>query len=390
MLVLNRHADLISGSVNGEIFSRTYDEKVWEELKKIETEINSASNWEDTQKALKKFKDAMQESLEGYIESINPYIYVNRKTGSFHLKYNDVIISDPMPNALVNRIKTSIDKKIDIMPLIKCWVRWLRNHNSSLKKSERFFNFIDIMFTNPDLVEKLITEKGYSEELASQMASCYSMKITNEGLLAGFKVSSEITKRFKLNDKGESEEYNIYETGKKSIDPISGLITYEKISLLNEDRVFEPAVHSNGDDFYCGDKLGYVIKVGQVHRLPDWSFVNTNDAQSCVPGLHIGGLDYIRGYQNDNTCTHNIFVDPMHIGAIPDDSTGAIRCIQYFVCDEFSGVNGSIYHSSSYAKMTDEEWFKELEQLKKERSESVKSIETDMQSDTNEKEALTI
>jgi hypothetical protein len=46
----------------------------------------------------------------------------------------------------------------------------------------------------------------------------------------------------------------------------------------------------------------------------------------------------------------------MHIGAVPDDETGAIRCKQYFVHSSLVGVNGSIYHSSTYAAMTDSEW----------------------------------
>jgi hypothetical protein len=46
----------------------------------------------------------------------------------------------------------------------------------------------------------------------------------------------------------------------------------------------------------------------------------------------------------------------MHIGAVPDDQDGAIRCKQYFVHSSLAGVNGSIYHSSTYAAKTDEEW----------------------------------
>jgi hypothetical protein len=81
--------------------------------------------------------------------------------------------------------------------------------------------------------------------------------------------------------------------------------------------------------------------------------VNTNDGRSCVKGLHFGGLQYINCYSGE---IHNIFVDPMHIGAVPDDETGAIRCIQYFVHSSLVGVNGSIYHSSTYAAKTDQEW----------------------------------
>ena len=46
----------------------------------------------------------------------------------------------------------------------------------------------------------------------------------------------------------------------------------------------------------------------------------------------------------------------MHIGAVPDDVDGAIRCKQYFVHSSLAGVNGSIYHSSTYAAMTNAEW----------------------------------
>ena len=46
----------------------------------------------------------------------------------------------------------------------------------------------------------------------------------------------------------------------------------------------------------------------------------------------------------------------MHIGAIPDHDNGAIRCLQYFVHSSLAGVNGSIYHSSTYAAKTDLEW----------------------------------
>jgi hypothetical protein len=113
-----------------------------------------------------------------------------------------------------------------------------------------------------------------------------------------------------------------------------------------------------GDAFYCEGTNGYqnpghFIKVGCTHRLESWDLVNTNDEVSCVPGLHVGGLKYISWYSGE---IHNVFIDPMHVGAVPDDVDGAIRCLQYFVHSSLVGVNGSIYHSSTYASMTDEEW----------------------------------
>ena len=62
-------------------------------------------------------------------------------------------------------------------------------------------------------------------------------------------------------------------------------------------------------------------------------------------------------------------MDPAHIGAVCDYNTGAIRCIQYFVYDSFAGVNGSIYHSSTYAAKTDAQWETEKAEILKDYKE---------------------
>jgi len=184
----------------------------------------------------------------------------------------------------------------------------------------------------------------------------YQMKITNEGLLNGYKVSSEILTKYNTETGEEEPRY------KRTFNPDTGEIDSNGLPENVEDRLFEPSVMgSGGDAFYCEGTNGYggtprhFIKVGCTHRLPDWSYVNTNDQRSCVKGLHVGGLKYISWYSGE---IHNVFIDPMHVGAVPDDEDGAIRCLQYFVHSSLAGVNGSIYHSSTYAKQTDEEWDK--------------------------------
>ncbi len=363
-LIINVSDGIISGNFGSEVFARSFDQKIYDEMTAIADKANSTDSVEEYKQLIEDFKTLTVEEIGGYLGTFHDDIFIDNKTGKHYLKYNGVISAVAMPDTMVERIKTSMDQKIDISPLLKSWVRFLRNPKSRKDSgyfneefSTRFFNFINIKFTNYEMVGKLMDEKGYSDEVAKRMSTTYSMKITNEGLLAGFKVSEEITTRFRLNEKGEKESYNVYNTGKKSIDPISGLITTEKVELTNEDRVFRPAVQKNdGDEFYCGDKLGHIIRVGQTHRLPNWNYVNCDDNQSCVRGLHVGGLDYIRGYQNDNTCTHNTLICPSKIGAIPNDSTGAMRVLEYFTLDEFSGVNGSIYHSSKYGAKLDKEW----------------------------------
>jgi hypothetical protein len=272
-----------------------------------------------------------------------------------------------MPEALVERIYESIDRGIDFNPLVKMWTRWLRNpilrkkmkDGRGYEFSQRFFNFVNLQYVHPVLFKKYTEEMGFSDEKAVDAATMYQMKITKEGLLNGYKVSKEILHKY------DPETGEVHDRYKRTSNVDTGEIESEGLPEYVEDRLFEPAVMgSGGDAFYCEGANGYgspghFIKVGCVHRLDSWDKVNTNDYVSCVPGLHFGGLKYISGYSGE---IHNVFVDPMHIGAIPDDETGAVRCLQYFVHSSLAGVNGSIYHSSTYAAMTDAEWDKMREE----------------------------
>lgn len=304
--------------------------------------------------------------LSDHLESESEYLAINRKTGAYHLKYNGTISSIEMPKALVDRILESHEKKIDFMPLIKMWVRFLRNPNLKKKGkrfADRFFNFVNLKYVHPKLKEEFL-KQGFSDAEATKRATMYQMKITNEGLLNGYKVSREIKHKF---DPETGEQVDRY---KRTFNVNTGEIESEGLPEIVEDRLFEPAMQGqSGDAFSCSGPhgfkdLGHFIKVGCVHALPDWSMVDTNDDRSCVPGLHIGGLYYINNIKGE---IHNIFVDPMHIGAVPDDSTGAVRCKQYFVHSSLAGVNGSIYHSSEYAKMTDAEWQAALDEAIKQK-----------------------
>ena len=144
------------------------------------------------------------------------------------------------------------------------------------------------------------------------------------------------------------------------MDPDTGVVTFAEPEFA-EELLFEPAVMGQGGDaFWCGAKEGHFIRVGETHKLTSWDQVDCDDSHSCVRGLHCGGLRYIEGYQNgEGMVTHNIFVDPMHIGAIIGLGTGndgAMRVKQYFVHSTFTSVNRNIYHSSKYAELTDAEY----------------------------------
>jgi hypothetical protein len=114
-----------------------------------------------------------------------------------------------------------------------------------------------------------------------------------------------------------------------------------------------------GDEFWSGDKKGHHIRVGKVHFLDSWDQVSSPGRK----GLHVGGLRYIQGYQNEGTVTHNVFIDPMHIHSFNLHADGAMTVKQYFVYSSFAGPNRGIYHSSTYAAMGDVEFRKLLTEV---------------------------
>ena len=353
----------ITGTVGDTPFSVTYSKELYEKLQFLEEKLEQTSGKDEYVAVLEEINEAVQETVESMIETACPYIKVDQKTGDFFLSYNGNVSDIRMPQPLVDRIFESQEKGIDFMPLVKMWVRFLRNpvlrrKGKRAQFAEKFFNFVNLKYVHPKLVKEYM-DKGFNREKAEEKATMYQMKITKEGLLNGYKVSRGILHKF---DPETGEQVDRY---KRTFNVNTGEIESDGKPEFVEDRLFEPAVQGqSGDAFSCEGpngfpKPGHFIKVGCVHALESWDQVNCNDDQWCVPGLHVGGLNYINGYSGE---IHNVFIDPMHVGAVPNDGTGAIRCKQYFVHSSLAGVNGSIYHSSTYAELTDAEWKKMLEE----------------------------
>ena len=349
--------DNIVGSYGDTPFSVPMNVDLYEELLVLAQKANTVATMEEYNECLKDCEGLVHVDYTQVIaDGADGLIFVDPVTKEFFLRQEDQVSKVPMPQALVDRIYESIDVGADYSPLIKMWTRWLRNpilmEKGGTDFSNRFFNFVNMKYVHPKLKTTLMEEHGLTEEVAERRATMYQMKITQEGLLNGYKVSSEVLHAY---DSETGEQVDRY---KRTFNPNTGEIDSKGLPDTVEERLFEPAMMgSGGDAFHCegpnGSGLGHFIRVGCTHYLDSWSQVNTNDDQSCVKGLHVGGLKYIAWYSGE---IHNVFIDPMHIGAVPDDQDGAIRCKQYFVHSSLSGVNGSIYHSSTYAAKTDEEW----------------------------------
>lgn len=321
---INVSNDLISGSYGKEQFVVKFKKDRYDAMVKLQKKADSVKKFEDLKPILEEFAKLTHESFKELVETKCPYIVVNEDKKEFFLKNEGVTSTIPMPESLANRIIESAEKGVDFLPLVKLWIRFLRNPKlRGLNKAgriafaKRFATYINTDFVNDAKVQKLMDEQGLNHETATKFASVKDVSITQEGLLLTYKAVQEITTKYALDADGNKIIKDRYE---KEIDPDTGIVITKKPETA-EERLFEPPVmHQGGNAFFCEGANGYnderhFVKMGCVIRLKDWSKVNTNDNQSCVQGLHTGGLTYIAGYQGAGTETFNCFVDPMHIGA---------------------------------------------------------------------------
>jgi hypothetical protein len=348
----------ITGSVNGESFGITYTKAKYDAMKALEMEALAATTIDDVKAIIEEFLPLTKENFADKVMTACPYVFVDA-AGRFFLQWKGQTLSQQLPGALVDRILKSVEEDLEFLPLIKAWIRFLRNPNYSPAKGKLFANYINKTYTDHAAARKLVEKSGFTEEVANNLATLYQTPITMEGLLCTYKVSKELTNKYILDADGNKKVVSRYV---QTIDENTGIVSLSAPEHV-EDMVFEPAVQgTDGDAFSCLDMQGagsegHIIKVGHRIVLKDWAMVNTKDTQSCVKGLHAGNLDYIKGYQSGSgKVTHNVFIDPAMIGAFTDDGSGAIRVKEYFVHSSMDKVNRNIYHSSEYGKVTDAEY----------------------------------
>ncbi len=380
MIVVNRIDDKITGMVNGQPFSRTFSEEIYAFMKQLEAKANTVETMEELKTIVEEFEPYTRESYKEMIETISPNIFVDPKTNTFHLKVGEKIGKEPLPEVFAQKIIKSVEKGIDVTPLLKCFGRYMRvipgRPAYSLQRAKSFAHYISAPYTDRKRVDELMTKEGLSQAVAEKQATGMQVAITQEGLLVCFKVSTEIKTKFALDEGENVVTKNRY---KPTVDEDTGLVTYAMPEHV-EDRVFEPAVMGQGgDEFWCVggtyNKKGHHIRVGCSHYLDSWNQVGTPGG----PGLHCGGLAYIRGYQKQGTETHNIFVDPADIHTINESSDGVMTVKRYFVHSSFAGPNRGIYHSSTYASLNDAEYqqllSEAIEAMNKKHEDAVDGLE---------------
>ena len=386
MLVLvTRKNDTTVVSINEESFIIPFTEESFAKLENLETKFKASRTMQEAKSTIEEIREFVKTTSPDYEENFvckggEGHLVFNVAKGTYHLKTEKGVISQiPVPKVIVERMVTSIDKGISILPLVKATIRFFRNPNLNPQKLKNFGKYVNYEYLDLAKYDELIS-KGFTKEAAAGKSTFFQTPITTEGLLCTYKVSEEVTTKFALDENGNSKVVNRYA---KMIDENTGEITTQLPDFV-EDRLFIPAVQKYTGDTFVSESLdksysrsGHFYIVGHVHYLDSWNKVNCDDSHACVPGLHCGNLDYIRGYQHAGTATHNVFVDPMNIGAFTNDGSGAIRVKELFIHSSKMGENRGIYFSSDYAAYSDAKW----EELKVEAIENSNKLLSEFKED---------
>lgn len=370
----------IIGVIDNTTFNTVFTKELHDALIEFQVALEDITDVDTYETWVKDVRSRLDESETiDTVTSACDDLMLDSKTGHYYVKVGTKVSKHPVPTDLVEVILESAEKGIDPTPIVKAWVRFLRNPNFTPRKADLFAQYITSIIIDTEEVAELMDKEGYVYEKAVERAQYRDVTITNEGLIVAKKYARLLTQGWVIDpETNEAVLEDLYKTT-KTVNQLSGEVT-EKTDFpeFTEELTFEPPVQGRGGNkFFCGDMEEHVIKVGMKHELKDWSMVNTNDDTSCVPGLHVGGLQYVASYKSLNCQLLDCFVDPADIGAICGmdswhGSDGAIRVKAYFIYKATTGRTKGIYHSSKYAAMRDEEW----EIYKKEAIEAANKVQT--------------
>ena len=296
MLTLNVSSDTegnrINGTIDGVKFNVAHTEDMYDALVGLQTDLEKISTVEDYDVWVDAVKDQLENSDEGdIITSACKDLALDNKTGNYYVKVGTKVSKHAVPEPLVNVMLESAEKGIDPTPIVKAWIRFLRNPNFTPRKAMLFAKYVTATIIDGAQLDEYM-EEGYTYEKSLAKAEYNDVAITNEGLIVTKKYARLLTEGWIIDpETNQAVLKDLFKTT-KDVDAFSGEVTEStEYPDFAEDLTFEPPIMGkSGDAFLCGDKEGHVVKVGQVHELESWSQVNTDDDTNCVSGLHVGRI----------------------------------------------------------------------------------------------------
>ena len=353
MIVFRKLTDKLVGQINGKPFNlpRTDENEIT--LEKMRDGVLECS--------MDKIKELQASSIGMEIEQECKYLSYKPATKEYFLTIDGRRFKKALSPLLVALIEDTFEKNLDLLPIVKAIARLLSNVRYSSVMGDYFANYITTEYIDHTEVERLMEEENYTREAATSLATYDDLAITQEGLLATYKVVDICNTYFvqEFNEDGElvTVEKQKYEKGPDTINSETGEVIEEgqlQLPEFKEYLDFKPAICTSGHDFYCGEKLGYKYKVGRQALLPKEAPRNLDNTFG-GGGLYTGGLRYIDGYSRPSNETLTCFVNPADIISFQDEGN-AMRVDAMFpnnVWDIDIPLKGK-FHSSEYDKMSTE------------------------------------
>lgn len=352
-VTFRKFENTVAGTINGKPFNAPRTEAILALLTEAQT------NPQDTNPT--ELMEKLKASRNVEIAGANKYLVFNPITKEYFLELEGKRSKHAIPEVLVKFIEESYDKDIDFMPVVKAWARLLANPRYSSTMGNYFSEYLSTSYIDHEERKRLIEEDEIEESIAEEMSTYQDIAITQEGLLATYKVAELVTWQYEMVLNEETGEYTKERNRKYAaipdkIDPTTGDLIeaggFEKPEHL-EDFQFTPAICKSGDKFFSGDKIGYVYEVGKMQYLPEDATRNLSNTFG-GGGLYIGGLNYVEGYRSSGTHVLTCFVNPSDILSFQSEGH-AIRVDALMpnnVWDEDIPLKG-VYHSSDYGKVSE-------------------------------------
>jgi len=366
MIVVNRKNDRITGAIEGRPFNVAFDQELYDTLGILSSRLNACKDRATYNSIVEESDKLIIVDFKEEVAAANGYLKYRKNTGKYYLVVNkgtnkEKVSSIPLPEVLSLRIIESYETGSNYMPLLLTWQRFLAKQlilpEFKQQNLDLFANYITAEFVDHEKVIKLMEDEGLTEEAALSLSTFSDIAISNFGMLVTYKVVDVVKQIWKLEKDKDGNEIRVKVDafpGTTSIDEVTGEVT--KISgkpTFLEELTFTPAIYKNGDNFFCGNDLGYKYKIGQVHTLPEDAKRNHENTFG-GGGLYAGGQAYIQGYSNERTETLTCFIDPFDIISFQDDGR-AFRTDRMFINGSLieEGELEGMYFESQYAKESD-------------------------------------
>jgi len=380
MILVNRKNDRITGAIQGKPFNILFDQAKFESLGVLSGRLDKCKDTATYNEVLDNAREIIQVDHKEEVASVNGYLKYKPVTGQYHLvinkgKKSEKVSRIPLPETLAERIVESYDEKADYMPILLAWRRFLARHMGNEENCRLFANYLTAMYVNQEHKRHFVEEQGFTEEQAVASSTYNDIAITSFGILATYKVVDVVKLIWELTKDKDGNEI------KRQVDAFPGTqvineVTGEVIKtpgapIYLEEITFTPSICKDGDNFMCGDELGYKYKIGKEHVLPVGAKRNHENTFG-GGGLYFGGQAYIEGYSNSETETLTCFIDPYDIISFQSDGK-AFRADRCFINGAMmEGELEGMYFISEYAKESDARIATQFKKVLEEEAEALK------------------